>query len=75
MANPDNRDDNVIHLQQHLNQTMENIREADEMLEAHGDGMNPKDRAALKAKNERREDAIEGFRKELKDEARNNPSQ
>ncbi|WP_067621389.1 small acid-soluble spore protein Tlp [Alicyclobacillus acidiphilus] len=69
MAKPDNRKDNVEHLQQALNHTMENMREAETMLEAHGDDMNPKDKAALEQKNRRRMQAIEGFREEIKDEA------
>ncbi|TDY51334.1 small acid-soluble spore protein (thioredoxin-like protein) [Alicyclobacillus sacchari] len=69
MAKPDNRADNVEHLQQALNHTMENIREAGTFLAAHADDMNPKDVAALEQKNERRRQAISGFREEIKDEA------
>ncbi|GLG00404.1 protein Tlp [Alicyclobacillus hesperidum subsp. aegles] len=69
MAKPDNRADNVEHLQQALNHTMENIREAETFLAAHGDDMNPKDVSALERKNERRREAIAGFREEIKDEA------
>ncbi|GMA56640.1 hypothetical protein GCM10025858_11430 [Alicyclobacillus sacchari] len=50
MAKPDNRADNVEHLQQALNHTMENIREAGTFLAAHADDMNPKDVAALEQK-------------------------
>lgn len=70
MAKPDNRADNVEHLQQHLNDTMENIRETRDYLDAHGDAINPQDAEALSAKNRRRERAIDGFRAEIKDEAR-----
>lgn len=69
MANPDNRADNVQHLQSHLQHTLENIREAEGMLARDGNEMNGKDVEALEAKNERRKQAIEGFRNEIRDEA------
>ncbi|EPZ47509.1 MULTISPECIES: small acid-soluble spore protein Tlp [Alicyclobacillus] len=70
MAKPDNRDDNVVHLQKAINHTMENMREAEDFVKAHAGEMNPEDVADIKAKNERREQAIEGFREEIRDEAK-----
>lgn len=69
MAKPDHRGDNVEHLQQAIDDTMANIRASEEQLEAHADDMNPKDKADLQSKNERRREAIEGFRAEIRDEA------
>lgn len=69
MAKPDNRSDNVSHLQQSIDDTMENMRETRDYLKAHEDEMHTKDKEALEEKNKRREQAIEGFRSEIKDEA------
>jgi small acid-soluble spore protein (thioredoxin-like protein) len=68
MAKPDDRSDNVEKLQRSIQNTMANLREANDFLKAHGQEMRAEDKAALEAKNERRERAIEGFRDELKDE-------
>ncbi|MCM3788626.1 small acid-soluble spore protein Tlp [Domibacillus indicus] len=62
---PDNRSDNVQKLQEMVQNTIGNIEAAEEtMVFANG-----KERAAIKAKNERREESIEGMREEIKDEA------
>ncbi|HEX3016477.1 MAG TPA: small acid-soluble spore protein Tlp [Caproicibacter sp.] len=65
-AKPDDRRDNVERIQENINRTIENIRKADEMIEETSDDTARKD---LKAKNERREDALEGMRSEIRDEA------
>ncbi len=70
MAKPDNRADNVEHLQKSIQNTMENLREAEDFLKAHADEMHPTDREAIEDKNERREQAIDGFRQEIRDESR-----
>lgn len=64
--NPDDRKDNVERIQENIDMTIHNMEIADEMI-AKTD--NPQTKAELKAKNERREDALEGFRREIKDEA------
>ncbi|WP_029422985.1 small acid-soluble spore protein Tlp [Alicyclobacillus macrosporangiidus] len=69
MPKPDDRSDNVEHIADAIQNTMANIRETRDFLKAHGEEMRPEDKAALEAKNERREAAIEGFREEIKDEA------
>jgi len=69
MAKPDNRSDNVSRIADTIQDTMSNMREAEDYLKAHGDQMRPKDRTALKAKDQRRDRAIEGLREEIKDEA------
>ncbi|WP_067931731.1 small acid-soluble spore protein Tlp [Alicyclobacillus kakegawensis] len=68
MAKLDDRSDNVEKLQRSIQNTMANLREANDFLKAHGEQMNERDKAALEAKNERRERAIEGFRDEIQDE-------
>ncbi len=64
--NPDNRDDNVIHLQKSIDDTVRNIRESKAAIRATS---NDKTRAELTAKNARREQAINAFRSEINDEA------
>jgi small acid-soluble spore protein (thioredoxin-like protein) len=64
--NPDNRKDNVERIQRNIDMTIHNVEAADEMIAKTG---NPKTKEELHAKNERREDALQGFRKEIKDEA------
>jgi small acid-soluble spore protein (thioredoxin-like protein) len=65
---PDDRSDNVEKLREMIQNTMGNMRETRHFLKAHGDEMRLQDKAALEAKNERRERAIEGFRDEIQDE-------
>jgi small acid-soluble spore protein (thioredoxin-like protein) len=69
LAKPDDRSDNVEKLQGAIQNTMANMREANDFLKAHGAEMNAEDREALENKNDRRERAIQGFREEIKDEA------
>lgn len=64
--NPDDRKDNVERIQRNIDMTIHNMELADEMI-AKTD--NPQTKAELEAKNERREDALEGMRREIKDEA------
>ena len=69
MAKPDNRRDNAVHLKKAIVNTQENWRETTDALKAHGAEMSEADRASLSAKNNRRAQAIDGFRDELKEEA------
>ena len=64
--NPDNRDDNVEHIQNNIDATIRNIHRADEMIEKTSDG---KMKEELSDKNKRREHALAGMRREIKDEA------
>ena len=63
---PDNRNDNVARLQEMTQNTIENMHEAEESLE--NQDMTDEQRQAIKAKNERREESISGFREEIRDE-------
>ncbi len=63
--NPDNRSDNVQKLQKMVHNTLENIEAAEESMIFSSE----KQKNAIKAKNERRRESIEGFREELHDEA------
>lgn len=64
--NPDNRADNVMRIQNNIDMTIDNIRRANEMIEKTPDQKMKQD---LIAKNERREEALNDMRREIKDEA------
>ncbi|WP_379156412.1 small acid-soluble spore protein Tlp [Paenibacillus sp. sgz5001063] len=69
MAKPDNRSDNVEHLQQSIQHTMQNLHEAEDYLNEFSSEISSKEREQIEAKNERRKESIKGFREEVKDEA------
>jgi small acid-soluble spore protein (thioredoxin-like protein) len=75
MAKPDNRADNVENLQENVQNTIENLEESKSYLNEHGDEIPQDEAQQLKEKNQRREESIEGFRQEIKDEAQANPEQ
>ncbi|MED3573163.1 small acid-soluble spore protein Tlp [Cytobacillus praedii] len=62
---PDDRSDNVEKLQTMVQNTIENIHEAEETLEFS----NAEDRARVEAKNERRKESIDAMRSEIEDES------
>ena len=72
MAKPDNRSDNEVHLQKHIDHTIANLREAKEYLNEHSREIAPDEKKAIEAKNQRRKESIEGFIAEKKDEASQN---
>ena len=65
--NPDNREDNVERIQKNINMTIHNMEAADEMIAKTPDA---KMKKTLEGKNERRRQALDGMRKEIRDEAR-----
>ncbi|BAH44118.1 small acid-soluble spore protein Tlp [Brevibacillus brevis] len=69
MAKPDDRSDNAEKLQQMISNTEENIRESEDYLTAHAGEISAEEKANLEAKNHRREESIEGYRAEIKDES------
>jgi len=64
--NPDDRSDNVEKIQFNINHTIRNMELAEEMIEETDD---PKTKKALQEKNERREEALNRMRAEIRDEA------
>jgi small acid-soluble spore protein (thioredoxin-like protein) len=64
---PDDRSDNVEKIQRNISNTIENIEAAHDMM---GKVDDPKTKHDLLAKNERREEALEGMREEIRDEAK-----
>jgi small acid-soluble spore protein (thioredoxin-like protein) len=69
MAKPDNREDNVEHLQEHVQNTIGNLEEAQDYISEFGDEISQKELNQIVDKNERRRESIAGFREEIKDEA------
>lgn len=62
---PDDRRDNVEKLQDMVENTLENIEEAEETMRF----ADQDDQAAIEAKNERRRESLKAMRVEIKDEA------
>jgi small acid-soluble spore protein (thioredoxin-like protein) len=69
LAKPDNRADNEVHLQQHIDHTIANLREAEDYLDEHAEELAPDEIQRIKAKNKRRKESIRNFIAEKKDEA------
>jgi small acid-soluble spore protein (thioredoxin-like protein) len=69
LAKPDNRADNEVHLQQHIDHTVANLQEAEDYLDEHASEISADEKSAIEAKNERRKVSINGFVEEKKDEA------
>jgi len=63
---PDDRSDNVDRIQFNINHTIRNMEAAEELIEKTDD-KNMKDE--LEEKNDRRRDALQGMREEIRDEA------
>ena len=64
--NPDDRKDNVPRIQKNIDMTIHNIEAAEDMIAKTSDG---KMKKTLSEKNERRRDALDGMRHEIRDEA------
>lgn len=71
MAKPDDRSDNVRKLQESVQNTIGNFREAQDYLSEHADEITASDIQQIEEKNARRLKSIEGQREEIKDEAQN----
>ena len=66
---PDDRSDNVERIQENIDNTMKNISLANEVI-AKSD--NPEEVENMRQRNERRQEALDAMRCEIKDEARAN---
>lgn len=62
---PDDRSDNVEKLETMVQNTIENMNDAEETMQFSND----EDRARIAAKNERRKESIEAMREEIQDES------
>ncbi|WP_099158199.1 small acid-soluble spore protein Tlp [Virgibacillus ndiopensis] len=65
---PDDRSDNVEKLQDMVQDTIQNIEKAHDTIQFSSG----EEKEKIEAKNKRREEAIEGMRREIKDEANHN---
>jgi len=63
---PDDRRDNVDKIEYNIGKTIQNTELAEEMIQKTDD---KKMKTDLQEKNNRREDALKGMRKEIRDEA------
>lgn len=63
---PDDRSDNVDRIQHNISNTIQNIELANEMIETTSD---TKMKKTLEEKNQRREEALDAMKSEIKDEA------
>lgn len=72
MAKPDDRSDNVEKLQEMVQNTIDNLEEAEDYLAEHADEIAPQEREAIEEKNKNRRQSIRGFRNEIRDEAHRN---
>lgn len=63
---PDDRRDNVDKIKDHIDHTIQNMEIAEDMMRATD---NRQTKSELKEKNKRREDALKGMKKEIRDEA------
>lgn len=66
-SKPDDRTDNVDKIQRNIDNTIENFRKAEESLEETDSETS---RKQIIDKNHRREDALDGMRSEIRDEAK-----
>jgi len=68
LAKPDNREDNEVHLQQHIDHTLANLHEAEDYLDEHASEITADEKQGIAAKNDRRKGSIKAFIAEKKDE-------
>lgn len=69
MAKPDNRADNEAHLQEHIDHTLANLREAEDYLDEHADEITSDEKQTIESKNDRRKESIKSFIAEKRDES------
>lgn len=69
MAKPDNRADNEAHLQEHIDHTFANLREAEDYLDVHADEIPSDQKQSIEEKNDRRKESIKSFIAEKRDES------
>ena len=69
MAKPDNRANNEERLQENIDNTKENFREAQDYLAEHAEEISGDEKQSIENKNRRRKESVSGFISEKKDEA------
>jgi len=68
MAKPDDRSNNPARLQNAIDHTLANMHEAENYLDEHADEISAADKQNIEQKNQKRQQAINGFIEEKKDE-------
>ncbi|SHI25756.1 small acid-soluble spore protein Tlp [Desulfosporosinus lacus] len=61
MSKTDNRVDYKAHLQEHIDHTAANLKEAEDYLDEHAGEITAVKKHIIEAKNDRRKESIEGF--------------
>jgi small acid-soluble spore protein (thioredoxin-like protein) len=69
LAKTDNPADYEAHLQEHINNTVANLHEAENYLDENAGEITTGKKQVIEAKNDRREESIKGFMAGKKDEA------
>lgn len=69
---PDDRSNNVDRIKRNIDMTIHNIEAAEDMMSKTD---NPSTKRELSEKNERREQALDGMRSEIRDEAKHRKHQ
>ncbi|HEY8910250.1 MAG TPA: small acid-soluble spore protein Tlp [Desulfosporosinus sp.] len=62
MDKTDNQANYEAHLQEHIDHTVANLREAEDYLDEHSDEITSSRKQVIEEKNDRRKESIEGFR-------------
>ncbi|RSL34888.1 small acid-soluble spore protein Tlp [Salibacterium salarium] len=65
---PDDRSNNPERIENTIGHTLQNMDEARDFEKAHSEEMSEEEKQQIEAKNQRREESIEGMRQEIKDE-------
>ncbi|WP_127533659.1 small acid-soluble spore protein Tlp [Paenibacillus kobensis] len=68
MAKPDDRSNNASRIRNSIENTEQNLQEAQSYLDEHAEEISPQELSAIQSKNKGRQAAIEGFQSELQDE-------
>ncbi|QGQ96699.1 small acid-soluble spore protein Tlp [Paenibacillus psychroresistens] len=68
MAKPDDRSDNVAHLQEHVENTVDNLQETKAYLDEHAEEISSEELNNLAEKNQKRRQSISSFKEEIIDE-------
>lgn len=68
MSKPENRADNKAHLQEHIDNTVANLHEAEDYLNEHVGEITAGRKQKIEAENHRREESIKGFETKLNHE-------
>jgi len=70
LSNRDNGDDHNDHLQDQINHTFENLRDAENYLDEHADDISDDEKDNIESKNDRRKESINDLKAAKRDEAR-----